>query len=74
MYFNVVLNNVRQRRNNVVIFNVDFHNVRQRRNNLANMTIGKKKEKASIQKRNNVFELQRICETENLLYFFLILI
>ena len=45
VYFNVELNNVRQRRNNVVIFNVDFHNVGQRRNNVANMTISKKKNK-----------------------------
>ena len=42
VYFNVELNNVRQRRNNVVIFNVDFHNVGQRRNNVANTTIWKK--------------------------------
>ena len=42
VYFNVELNNVRQRRNNVVIFNVDFHNVGQRRNNIANMAIWKK--------------------------------
>ena len=34
--------NVRQRRNNVVMFNVDFHNVGQRRTNVANMTIWKK--------------------------------
>ena len=71
VYFNVELNNVRQRRNNVVIFNVDFHNVGQRRNNVANMTIWKKK--ASIQKQNNIFELQGICWTQNLLQFFPIL-
>ena len=41
VFFNVELNNVRQRRNNVVIFNVNFHNVGQRRNNVANMTIWK---------------------------------
>ena len=41
VYFNVELNNVRQRRNNVVIFNVDFHNLGQRRNNW-NMAIWKK--------------------------------
>ena len=42
-HFKVESNNIRQRRNNVVIFNVDFHNVGQRRNNVANMTISKKK-------------------------------
>ena len=42
VYFNVELNNVRQRVN-IVIFNVDLHNVEQRRNNVANMTIRKKK-------------------------------
>ena len=40
--FKVELNNVRQRRNNIVIFNVNFHNVGQRQNNVANMTIWKK--------------------------------
>ena len=39
---NVELNNVRQRRKNVVVFNVDFHNVGQCRNNVADMTISKK--------------------------------
>ena len=39
VYFNVELNNVRQRRNNVAVFNVNFHNVGQRRNNVANMSI-----------------------------------
>ena len=37
--FDVDLNNVRQRRNNVLIFNVDFHNVGQRRYDAVNMTI-----------------------------------
>ena len=42
VYFNVELNNVRQRRNNVVVFNVNFHNVEQSRNNVPNMTISQK--------------------------------
>ena len=42
VFFNVELNNVRQRRNNVVIFNADFHNVGQRRSNVTNTTIWKK--------------------------------
>ena len=42
VFFNVELNNVRQRRNNVVIFNVDFHSVGQRRKDVANMAIWKK--------------------------------
>ena len=67
MYFSVELNNVRHRRNNVVIFNVDFDNVGQRRNNSANMTISKKKKKP--QKQNNIFELQGICWTQNLQFF-----
>ena len=38
------------------------------------MTISKKKKKkASIQKQNNIFELQGICWTQNLLQFFSIL-
>ena len=41
VYFNVHLNNVRQRRNNV-IFNVYFDNVGRRRNNVVNKTIWKK--------------------------------
>ena len=64
VFFKVESNNVRQRRNNFVIFNVDFHNVGQRQNSFANKTIWKKKKKASIQKRNNIFELQRICWTQ----------
>ena len=39
------MNNVRQRRNNVVIFNVEFHNVGKRRNNVVKMTISKKSKK-----------------------------
>ena len=63
VHFNVDLNNVRQRRNNVVVFNVDF-------NNVVNMTIWKKK-KASIQKQNNIFDLQRIRWAQNFLHFIL---
>ena len=44
VYFNVHMNNVRQRWNNV-IFNVEFHNVWQRRNNVVKMTNSKKNKK-----------------------------
>ena len=37
MYFNVDMNNIRERRNNV-IFNVEFYNVAKRRNNVVKMT------------------------------------
>ena len=43
MYFNVDINNVRQRRNNVVILNVDMNNAGKRRNNIVKMTISKRK-------------------------------
>ena len=46
VYFNVDMNNVRQRRKNVVIFNVEFHNVDQHRNNVMKMTIFKKVKKS----------------------------
>ena len=72
VYFNVEMNNVRQRRNNALIFKADFHNIGQRRNNVANMTIWKKNQ-ASIQKQNIIFELEGICWTQNLLQFFPIL-
>ena len=50
MYFNVDMNNVRQRRNNVVIFNVEFYNVAKRRNNVVKMTSSKNnKKKKKIQ-------------------------
>ena len=39
------MNNVRQRRNNVVTFNVEFYNVGKRRNNFAKMTAFKKNKK-----------------------------
>ena len=45
MYFNVDMNNVRQRRNNVVIFNVEFYNVGKRRNNVVKMNASKKNNK-----------------------------
>ena len=38
VYFNVDINNVRQRRNNGVFFNVEFHKVDQRRKNVVNIT------------------------------------
>ena len=43
MYFNVDINNVRQRPNNVVILNVDMNNAGKRRNNIVKMTISKRK-------------------------------
>ena len=45
MYFNVDVNNVRQRRENVFIFNVEFYNVGKRRNNVVKMTSSKKNKK-----------------------------
>ena len=39
------MNNVRQRRNNVVTFNVEFYNVGKRRNNVVKMTAFKKNKK-----------------------------
>ena len=42
MYFNVDVNNVRQRRENVFIFNVEFYNVGKRRNKVVKMTTSKK--------------------------------
>ena len=49
MYFNVYMNNVKQRRNNVVILNVDFYNVGKRWNNVVKMTASKKNKKKLIQ-------------------------
>ena len=49
MYFNIDMNNVRQRRNNVVIFNVEFYNVGKRRNNVVKMTASKKNKKKLTQ-------------------------
>ena len=71
VYFNVDLNNVRQRRNNVVIFNVDLHNVEPRRNNVVNMTIKNKLRVKNIMilLSFNKNHLNRICWTQNLLYF-----
>ena len=43
MYFNVDINNVRQRRNHVVILNVDMNNAGKRQNNAVKMSIFKKK-------------------------------
>ena len=71
VYFNIELNNVRQRQNNVYL-NIGFHHVGQRRNNVANKTISQKNY-ALIQKQINIFELQGICRTQNLLQFFSIL-
>ena len=49
MYFNVDMNNIRQRRNNVVIFNVEFYNVGKPRNNVVKMTSSKKNKKKKFQ-------------------------
>ena len=43
------MNNVRQRRNKVVIFNVKFYNVGKRRNNVVKMTASKENKKKLIQ-------------------------
>ena len=48
MYFNVDMNNVTQRRNNVVIFNVKFYNVGEGRNNVVKMTASKKTKKIPV--------------------------
>ena len=45
VYFNVDMNNVRKRQNNVVIFNVEFYNISKRRNNVVNITASKKNKK-----------------------------
>ena len=45
MYFNVDINNVKQRRNNIVIFNAEFHNFDQRQNNVAKINTSKKTKK-----------------------------
>ena len=42
VYFNVVMNNDRQRRSNIVIFKIEIYNVEQRRNNVVNKTMYKK--------------------------------
>ena len=42
------MNNVRQRRNNVVIFNVKFYNVGEGRNNVVKMTASKKTKKIPV--------------------------
>ena len=49
LYFNVDMNNIRQRQNNVVFFNVEFHNVGQRRNNVVKMAISKNEQQKSFQ-------------------------
>ena len=49
MHFNVDMNNVKQRRNNVFIFNVEFYNVGKRRNNVMKMTTSKKNKEKVIQ-------------------------
>ena len=42
VYFNVDMNNVRQRGNNIFTFNVKFYNVGKRLNNVVKMTTSKK--------------------------------
>ena len=49
LYFNVDMNNIRQRQNNAVFFNVEFHNVGQRRNNVVKMAISKNEQQKSFQ-------------------------
>ena len=57
MYFNVDMNNVRQRRNNGVIFNVEFYNVGKRRNNFVKITASKKNKKKLIQREYPEFKV-----------------
>ena len=45
VHFNVDMNSVRKRWNNVDIFKVEFHNVRQRQNTVVKMPIFKKNQK-----------------------------
>ena len=66
VYFNVDINNVWKRQNNVIIFNVDFYNAG---NVETTLWIWPFEEKVSSQKQNNIFELQRIRWTQNLLHF-----
>ena len=68
VYVNVEIHNVQPRWSNVVYFNVELNNVGQRRNNVVNMTIWKKKS-ASIQKRDNIFELKGFLRNRSLLRF-----
>ena len=71
MYFNVDMNNVRQRRNNVVIFNVEFYNVGKRRNNVVKMTSSKKNKK-NTRKNSNRKNSNRIPGIQNFSYHFII--
>ena len=48
MYFPVDINNVKQRRNNIVIFNAEFHNFDQRQNNVAKINNSKKTKKKKV--------------------------
>ena len=70
-YFNADLKSIRQRRNNVVIFNVDFHNVEHVETTFWIWPFEQNKNWASSQKQKNIFELQRIHWTQNLLQFIL---
>ena len=85
VYVNVEIYNVEQRWNNAVFFNVELNNVETTLSFSTSIftTLGNvettlriwpfEKKKASIQKQNNIFELQGICWTQNLLQFFPIL-
>ena len=48
MYFKFDINNVKQRRNNIVIFNAEFHNFDQRQNNVAKINNSKKTKKRKV--------------------------
>ena len=58
MYFNVVMNNVRQHRNNVAIFNVKFHNVGKRGNNVVKTSFSEKNKKIQIKSSNRMHEIE----------------
>ena len=67
MYFNVDINNVRQRRNHVVILNVDMNNAGKRQNNVVKMSIFKKKKK-SFQIEYTKYEVLTTISESSLLY------
>ena len=54
------MNNVRQRRNNVVIFDVEFHNVGKRRNNVVKMTSSKENKKTPGKIQTGKIQLQEL--------------
>ena len=68
VYFNLDMNNVRQRRTNVVLFNVEFNNFAKWKNNLLKITISKKKKKLFQKEYRKSKVLTTISESSSL-YF-----